>query len=100
MWRMLQADEPTDYVLATGVAATVRDFAAAAFSSAGLNWQDHVVIDPKYYRPSEVDFLLGDASKASSQLGWRPTTDWRSLARLMTDADCLQVEDQLAGRHV
>lgn len=98
MWRMLQADCPTDYVLATGASATVRDFADAAFASAGLHWQDHVVIDPKYYRPSEVDFLLGDASKAHDQLGWNAKTNWQLLAQLMTRADCECVEDQLAGR--
>src|SRR4051794_7649400 len=100
MWRMLQADEPTDYVLATGVAATVGEFAAAAFSSVDLNWQDYVSIDPNYFRPSEVDYLLGDPTKAQRILGWKPATQWRELAELMTRADCEQVEDHLAGRLV
>jgi GDPmannose 4,6-dehydratase len=100
MWRMLQADAPSDYVLATGVAATVRDFAAATFASAGLDWQEYVEVDPNYYRPSEVDCLLGDPAKATQLLGWTSATDWRALARLMTEADCRQVDDQLAGRLV
>ena len=98
MWRMLQADTPSDYVLATGVAATVRDFAAAAFASAGLDWQEHVEVDPNYFRPSEVDYLLGDPAKAAQLLGWTSATDWRAVARLMAEADCRQVDDQLAGR--
>ena len=98
MWRMLQADAPSDYVLATGVAATVRDFAAAAFASAGLDWQEYVEVDPNYFRPSEVDYLLGDPTKAAQLLGWTSATDWRALARLMAEADCRQVDDQLAGR--
>jgi GDPmannose 4,6-dehydratase len=98
MWRMLQADAPADYVLATGVAATVRDFAAAAFASAGLDWQEYVEVDPNYFRPSEVDYLLGDPTKAAQLLGWTSATDWRALARLMAEADCRQVDDQLAGR--
>jgi GDPmannose 4,6-dehydratase len=100
MWRMLQADDPTDYVLSTGIPATVKDFAKESFSTAGLDFEDHVIVDPKYYRPSEVDYLLGDASKARSALGWRATTDWRGVAELMTEADCKHVEDQLAGRLV
>jgi GDPmannose 4,6-dehydratase len=100
MWRMLQAEEPSDYVLATGIAATVRDFAHEAFAAAGLDYQDHVIVDPKYYRPSEVDYLLGDATKARLKLGWRPKTEWRALAQLMTEADCRCVADELAGRLV
>jgi GDPmannose 4,6-dehydratase len=100
MWRMLQTDAPTDYVLATGVQATVRDFAKKAFASAGMDYQDHVIVDPKYYRRSEVDYLLGDASKARLKLGWRPETEWSALARLMTEADCRAVQDELAGRLV
>jgi GDPmannose 4,6-dehydratase len=100
MWRMLQADEPSDYVLATGIAATVREFAHEAFAAAGLDYQEHVVVDPKYYRPSEVDYLLGDATKARLKMGWRPKTEWSTLARLMTEADCRCVEDELAGRLV
>jgi len=100
MWRMLQADEPGDYVLATGVAASVRDFAEAAFTAVGLPWENHVEVDPNYYRPAEVDHLRGDASKAQEVLGWKAETDWRGLAALMAQADCAQVEDELAGRRV
>jgi GDPmannose 4,6-dehydratase len=87
MWMMLQKDQPTDYVIATGIGATVRDFAEAAFARAGLNWQDHIEIDQKYIRPTEVDALVGDASKAERELGWKARTHWRELAELMVDAD-------------
>ncbi|MFE9257990.1 GDP-mannose 4,6-dehydratase [Streptomyces sp. NPDC006879] len=97
MWRMLQQDEPTDYVVATGVPATVRQFVETAFSHAGLDWNEHVRYDPKYERPSEVDALIGDASKAQELLGWKPTVLVEELARIMVDADIRQVEDQLAG---
>jgi GDPmannose 4,6-dehydratase len=100
MWRMLQAPEPGDYVLATGIGATVREFTEAAFAAAGLDWRDHVEIDPQYHRPAEVDRLIGDASKARQALGWRPGTDWRSLAKVMVECDDRAVVDQLAGRLV
>jgi len=100
MWRMLQAEQPEDYVLATGVGATVEQFATAAFNVAGLDQRDHVVVDPAYYRPTEVDKLLGDATKAESQLGWTAETHWEELARLMVMADIALLEDQLAGRTV
>jgi GDPmannose 4,6-dehydratase len=87
MWMMLQKDQPTDYVIATGIGATVRDFAEAAFARAGLNWQDHIEIDQKFIRPTEVDALVGDASKAERELGWKARTHWRELAELMVDAD-------------
>ena len=87
MWRMLQADEPDDYVLATGGNFTVRDFVETAFSHAGLNWEDHVKFDERYLRPTEVDALIGDASKANEKLGWVPEVDTAQLARLMVDAD-------------
>ena len=87
MWRMLQADEPDDYVLATGVGITVRDFLRIAFEHVGLAWEDHVRIDERYLRPTEVDALIGDASKAREKLDWIPTVDGRELARLMVDAD-------------
>jgi GDPmannose 4,6-dehydratase len=87
MWRMLQADEPDDYVLATGVGITVRDFLDVAFSHVGLNWEDHVRFDETYLRPTEVDALIGDASRARTKLGWEPTVNGRDLARLMVDAD-------------
>ena len=87
MWLMLQQDAGSDYVVATGVGATVRDFADASFSRVGLNWQDHVEIDPRYIRPTEVDALIGDASKARKVLGWAPKTHWKELAELMVDSD-------------
>lgn len=97
MWRMLQHDEPTDYVVATGVPATVREFVETAFTHAGLDWNEHVRYDPKYERPSEVDALIGDASKAHELLGWKPTVLVEELARIMVDADVQQVEKELAG---
>ena len=87
MWLMLQQDEPSDYVVATGVGATVRDFVQVAFEHVGLDWKKFVEIDKKYERPTEVDALVGDASKAHSALGWKAKTKWDDLARLMVDAD-------------
>lgn len=87
MWLMLQRDEPSDFVVATGVGATVKDFADAAFSYAGLNWQDHVEVDEKYIRPTEVDALIGDPSKAEEVLGWKANTHWKELAELMVASD-------------
>jgi GDPmannose 4,6-dehydratase len=87
MWLMLQQDKPTDYVVATGEGATVRDFVEASFEHVGLNWQDYVEVDKKYIRPTEVDALIGDPSKAQRALGWSATTNWKALAKLMVDAD-------------
>ncbi len=87
MWLMLQKDKSSDYVVATGVGATVRDFTDAAFSRAGLKWQDHVELDKKYIRPTEVDALIGDPSKTTKELGWVAKTHWKELAELMVDAD-------------
>jgi GDPmannose 4,6-dehydratase len=87
MWLMLQQNTPADYVVATGIGATVRDFASAAFAHAGLNWQDHVLVDQKYIRPTEVDALIGDASKTERELGWKAKVNWKELAELMVDAD-------------
>ena len=87
MWLMLQKDKPSDFVVATGVGATVKDFAEAAFSHAGLNWQDHIEVDQKYIRPTEVDALIGDPSKATKELNWKATTHWKELAGIMVDAD-------------
>ncbi len=91
MWRMLQADEPDDFVLATGVGISVRDFLEESFAHAGLSWQDHVKFDERYLRPTEVDALIGDASQAEQRLGWKATVDGRMLARLMVDADIEQL---------
>ena len=90
MWLMLQQEKPSDYVVATGVGATVKDFAQASFARVGLNWQDHVEVDQKYIRPTEVDALVGDPSKASKELNWKAKTQWKELAEIMVDAD-LQV---------
>jgi GDPmannose 4,6-dehydratase len=87
MWRMLQADEPDDFVLATGGSFTVRDFIVTAFEHAGLDWEKHVRFDERYLRPTEVDALVGDASKAKSKLGWVPQVATEELARIMVDAD-------------
>ncbi|NRQ49344.1 GDP-mannose 4,6-dehydratase [Aeromicrobium stalagmiti] len=95
MWQMLQADEPDDYVLATGEGHSVRAFCEAAFSHAGLNWQDHVVHNDMYERPSEVDALLGDATKARTHLGWEAKTTALDLARLMVDSDSAELEMSL-----
>jgi GDPmannose 4,6-dehydratase len=87
MWQMLQRDTPDDYVIATGETHTVREFCEVAFAHAGLDYKKHVVIDPSYFRPTEVDLLLGDARKAQRDLGWKPTIKFEELARLMVDAD-------------
>jgi GDPmannose 4,6-dehydratase len=87
MWLMLQQDKPDDYVVATGETHSVRDFLQAAFRHVGLPWQQYVRIDPRYFRPSEVDLLLGDASKAREVLGWQPKTSFDELVKLMVDAD-------------
>ena len=89
MWLMLQQDEPDDYVIATGVSRSVRDFVEAAFAVAGLDWSKHVEVDQAYLRPSDVPELCGDASKAARILGWRPKTSFEELVREMLDADLL-----------
>jgi GDPmannose 4,6-dehydratase len=87
MWLMLQQDKPSDYVVATGVGATVKDFVEASFTRVGLNWQDHVEVDQKYIRPTEVDALIGDPTKATKELNWQAKTHWKELAELMVDHD-------------
>jgi len=87
MWLMLQQPKSSDFVVATGVGATVKDFAEKAFSHAGLEWEKYVEIDQKYARPTEVDALIGDPSKAKRELSWSATTHWQDLAKLMVDAD-------------
>jgi GDPmannose 4,6-dehydratase len=87
MWLMLQQEKSSDYVVATGVGATVKDFAEASFARVGLNWQDHIEVDQKYIRPTEVDALIGDPSKATKELKWQAKTHWKELAELMVDAD-------------
>ena len=100
MWRMLQADEPSDYVIATGETHSVREFLDEAAACLGIEWGDVVAIDPRYYRPAEVDVLLGDFSKARNELGWEPTVTFKELVRIMIEADVKLLEDQLAGRAV
>ncbi len=87
MWLMLQQTEPDDYVVATGQTNSVREFLEEAFSYAGLDWRDHVELDPKYLRPAEVDYLIGDATKAKRAFGWAPKVTFKELVRLMVDAD-------------
>lgn len=100
MWLMLQQDEPDDYVVATGEAHSVREFVAAAFARVNLDWEAYVRTDPRYERPSEVDALIGDYSKASRQLGWKPRTTFTELVNRMVDEDLKLVQDEKAGRHV
>ena len=99
MWLMLQQDEPDDYVVATGEMHSVREFAEEAFDYAGLDWEKHVRIDPRYYRPTEVDELLGDASRARDRLGWRPQVTFKELVHLMVDADLDELESPKDAPH-
>jgi GDPmannose 4,6-dehydratase len=92
MWRMLQADEPEDFVLATGTPTTVREFLEISFEHAGLDWREHVEFDERYLRPTEVDALIGDPAKAKDKLGWEATIKAPELARLMVDADIAMLE--------
>lgn len=87
MWMMLQHDKPDDYVLATGETHSVRELCQVAFDRAGLDWEKHVVVDPKFYRPAEVDLLIGDPAKAGRILGWEPKVTFRGLVEMMVDAD-------------
>jgi GDPmannose 4,6-dehydratase len=96
IWLMLQQPEPDDYVIATGETHSVRDFLDEAFGYVQLDWHKHVEIDPRYYRPTEVDLLLGDASKARRKLGWKPKVTFRQLVRMMVDAD-LEAESKRVG---
>jgi len=98
MWLILQQDRPDDFVIATGETHSVKEFCEEAFAHAGLDWQKYVEIDKLYYRPSEVDLLIGDASKAKKVLGWEPKTKFKDLVKLMVDADIKTLEDQLSGR--
>jgi len=93
MWMMLQQPQPDDYVIATGMAHSVRDFIERAFARAGLDWKRYVVQDPQFIRPAEVDHLLGDSSKARRVLGWKPSVDFGGLADMMVDADLKKLSD-------
>ncbi len=92
MWRMLQQDEPGDFVVCTGQTHSVREFCQVAFSHLGLDWEAHVVIDEEFVRPAEVDLLVGDASRAAKVLGWSPTVDFEGLVTMMVDADMALLE--------
>ena len=94
MWRILQQERPSDYVVATGETHSVREFCEEAFGCVGLDWKDFVKVDAKYFRPAEVDLLLGDASKARRELGWAPRVTFKELAKLMVEADL-----ESAGKH-
>ena len=97
MWMMLQASKPEDYVIATGETHTVREFLELAFGRLQLDWEKHVKIDPAYYRPTEVDLLIGDASKAKRDLGWVPKVRFTELAHMMVDADLALEQERLEG---
>jgi GDPmannose 4,6-dehydratase len=97
MWLMLQQGRPDDYVVATGETHSVREFCQLAFDRVGLDWQKHVVVDEKFFRPAEVDLLVGDSSKAREVLGWKPKTSFEELVNLMVDADVALLEGKLKG---
>ena len=94
MWLMLQQDEPDDFVIATGETRTVKEFVEATFKHLGLDWEEYVKIDPRYFRPAEVDILLGDMTKAKEKLGWEPATTFTGLAELMVEADWKLAKDE------
>jgi GDPmannose 4,6-dehydratase len=98
LWLMMQHSEPDDFVVATGESHSVREFLESAFGHAGLDWESHVEVDPRYFRPAEVDDLLGDASKARRVLGWEPAVRFDELVRIMVEADIAELDDQLAGK--
>jgi GDPmannose 4,6-dehydratase len=98
MWLMLQQDKPDDYVVATNETHSIREFLDLAFGHVKLDWRKHVEIDPRYYRPAEVDLLIGDYSKAKRLLGWEPKTKFADLVRLMVDADVKLLKDHREGR--
>ena len=96
MWQMMQYDSPDDWVLATGISKTVREFAKAAFSSVGLNWEDYIDVSEKYFRPNEVDYLLGDATKAREKLSWEPSVNFEELVEIMVQHDILEAKKDFA----
>jgi GDPmannose 4,6-dehydratase len=98
MWLMLQQEKPDDYVIATNETHSIREFLDVAFGYVGLDWKKYVEIDPRYYRPAEVELLIGDASKAKKQLGWEPKTKFADLVKLMVDADIKLLKDHREGR--
>ena len=97
MWAMLQQDKPDDYVIGTGESHSVQEFAELAFSHAGLDWRDHVEVDPRYFRPAEVDDLCADVSKARRVLGWEPKVSFQELVAMMVDSDVAALEQKVKG---
>jgi GDPmannose 4,6-dehydratase len=100
MWLMVQQDQGGDYVIATGETHAVSEFLEKAFGCVNLDWKDYVKIDPRYYRPAEVDLLIGDASKARKILGWQPKTSFEGLVNIMVKADIAELDRQLSGKHI
>jgi GDPmannose 4,6-dehydratase len=100
MWLMMGQDHPDDYVIATGETHSIREFLDLAFGLAELDWQEYVQIDPRYYRPAEVDVLIGDASKAKKELGWMPKTTFPELVRIMTEADIAMLAHEMSGKAI
>ena len=96
MWKMMQHDTPEDWVLATGITKTVKEFAEAAFSAVGLNWENYVDVSDKYFRPNEVDYLLGDSSKARKILNWTPKVDFQGLVEIMVEHDIIEAKKDFA----
>ena len=96
MWKMMQHDTAEDWILATGVTKTVKEFAEAAFNVVGLSWKNYVDISEKYFRPNEVDYLVGDATKAKNKLGWEPTVDFDELVKIMVEHDITEAKKDLA----
>lgn len=94
MWLMLQADQPDDYVIATGETHSVREFTEEAFTCVGLDWREYVVVDPAFYRPADVELLVGDAARAREKLGWQPRTTFKELVRIMVEADLERVRKE------
>jgi len=97
MWRMLQADRPDDYVIATGETHSVREFLGLAAEHVEIELEDRVVVDPRYFRPAEVDVLVGDASKARERLGWKPTIAFPQLVKMMVDEDLALAQREARG---
>ncbi len=100
MWLMLQQPEGDDYVIATNETHTIAECLDVAFGTVGLNWRDHVDIDSRFFRPAEVDLLIGDPSKAKRKLGWEPKTKFKALIELMVDSDVRLLKDQMAGKAI
>ncbi len=98
MWLMLQQEQPEDYVVGTGETHSVEEFVRIAFGHVGLNWRDHVVVDPQFYRPAEVELLLADPAKANRQLGWQPKVSFEQLVTMMVDADLAAATSRQAPR--